>query len=167
MGNPTFFKPLSIRRGDSVVTFLDAGDNHYNPVFDVVEEAELVYPTRHITYLLSLGSGTASTVGENSYRIFVNRPRLPNATLATLRHLAHCCDHVATVFERGHGSLGRKYFRLTPNNPLRDGRIPWEEADDLDAIVAPYIDSVKEQVRVLSSLMMRQRAMNMARGGRS
>ncbi|KAL1729671.1 acyl transferase/acyl hydrolase/lysophospholipase [Schizophyllum commune] len=165
MGNPTFFKPLSVRRGPAAVTFLDAGDHHYNPVFALLEEAEIIYPARHVAYLLSLGAGTASTVGENSSRIFSTHPRLPLPTLAAIRHLAQCCDETAASFERGHGDLGRRYFRLTPDQPLRDGRIPWEGVEDLDAIVTPYVETVQQQVRTLTTLMKNQRALNNARGG--
>ncbi|KAL1705461.1 acyl transferase/acyl hydrolase/lysophospholipase, partial [Schizophyllum commune] len=163
MGNSTFFKPICARRGDSTITLLDAGESHYNPVFDVLEEAELIYPARYIAYYLSLGAGTVSTVGENSSRIFSTQPRLPMPTLTAVRHLAHCCDSTAASFEEHHRDLGRKYVRVTPNQPLRDGRIPWEEAEDLDALVTPYLDTVQQQVRTLTVLMHNQIT---ARGGR-
>ncbi|KAL1760239.1 acyl transferase/acyl hydrolase/lysophospholipase [Schizophyllum commune] len=166
MGNPTFFKPLMVGRGPATVTFLDAGDHHCNPVSDLLDEASLVYPTRHVAYLLSLGPGTASTVGENSSRIFSTHPRLPLPTLAAIRHLAQCCDEIAASVERGHGDLGRRYFRLTPNKPMRDGRIPWEGVEDLDALVTPYFETVQQQVRILTTLMRNQRSSNDVRGGR-
>ncbi|KAI5836290.1 FabD/lysophospholipase-like protein [Schizophyllum commune Tattone D] len=167
MGHPAFFKPLSAQRGNSTVTFLDAGDEHRNPVFDLLDEADLIYPARHIAYYLSLGAGTASTVGENSSRLFANRPRLPTPTLTALRHIADCCDARAASFEAKHEQLRTKYYRLTPSQPLRDGRIPWEEMEDLDAIVTPYFASVKDQVRILAGLMKHQKALIMARGGRN
>ncbi|KAI5900622.1 FabD/lysophospholipase-like protein [Schizophyllum commune H4-8] len=158
MGQALFFKPLSIGKGDASITYLDAGYDHYNPVFDILEETRLLYPSRHMAYCLSLGAGKANTVGENGPRRFINQPRLPPATLVALRHLAERCDTIASAFEAQHGAeFDDKYFRLTPAHPSYDGRIRWEQVDPLEAFVAPYVESVYNQIETVAIAMMEER----------
>ncbi|KAL1714397.1 acyl transferase/acyl hydrolase/lysophospholipase [Schizophyllum commune] len=157
MGHPEFFKPVSISRGATSVSFVDAGSDHYNPVFDLLEEVQALCPARHIAYYLSLGAGTADTIGDNPSRWLVNRSRLPPPLLAKLRQLADRCEDVAAAFEREHGNMDGKYFRLSPSLPVYDGRIRWEEEEELDGIVSPYFASIKDRVQTLEVLMVDER----------
>ncbi|KAL1761367.1 acyl transferase/acyl hydrolase/lysophospholipase [Schizophyllum commune] len=157
MGHPAFFKPVSVPIGDTVVTFVDAGDDHYNPVNDLLEEVEVLYPSRYIAYFLSLGAGTAETVGDNPSRWLAHQSRLPPPLLTKLRRLADRCEDTASSFEREHGDLDGKYFRLSPSHPTYDGKIRWEEEGALDGIVSPYFAAIQDQIRTLVMLMMDER----------
>lgn len=158
MGQSKFFKPLSTGKGNASITYLDAGDDHYNPVFDILEETQSLYPSGHMAYCLSLGAGKANTVGENGPRWSLSQPRLPSATLATLRHLAERCDTIASAFEAQHGAeFDDKYFRLTPAHPSYDGKIPWEQVDPLEVFVGPYVKSVYDQIESVAIAMMEER----------
>ncbi|TRM59208.1 hypothetical protein BD626DRAFT_156903 [Schizophyllum amplum] len=159
MGHPIFFKPLSVMNETSSTTLLDAGDDHYNPVFDVYEEAELLYPSRHIGYLLSVGAGTAATVGVNPSRRFANKPRLPLSAISALGHLADRCDLIASSFQAQHADLHRRFFRFTPTDPSLDGSIRWEDVEALEEFVAPYLLAVDKQVQMLVSTMRNQTAL--------
>ncbi|KAL1731277.1 acyl transferase/acyl hydrolase/lysophospholipase [Schizophyllum commune] len=164
MGHPALFKPLSSTKGSSHKTFLDAGDDHYNPAFDVMQELEAIYPTRHLAYYLSIGAGTTQTVGENPQRRFVNQPRLPSSILRTVRTLAERCDAIASDFQREHRDLEGKYFRMTPSHVPSDGKIRWEEAEALEELVGPYFANIQDQVRILVVDMMHQTDMIKSRG---
>ncbi|KAL1660985.1 acyl transferase/acyl hydrolase/lysophospholipase [Schizophyllum commune] len=158
MGHTIFFKPLSTLEGGIAVTYRDAGDDHYNPLFDILEEAKTLYPTRHIAYCLSLGAGTANTVGENAARRFINQPRLPLTVLTMLRHLADRCDDIAASFEAQHSShIDGIYVRLTPTDRSPDGRIRWEQVDALDDFVSSYLTSAHQTVRHLINAMTNER----------
>lgn len=160
MGHSMFFKPLLVTRENSSVTLLDAGDDHYNPIFDLHEEAESLYPSQHIAYLLSLGAGMSNTVGANPTRRFANKPRLPEPALSTLRHLADRCDLIASSFHTQHAaSLHRRFFRLTPTDSSYDGSIRWEQEDALEDFVAPYLASVNKQVQMLVIAMRTETAL--------
>ncbi|KAL1691553.1 acyl transferase/acyl hydrolase/lysophospholipase [Schizophyllum commune] len=158
MGNPTFFKPLSMQNGDSRSTFLDAGDDHCNPVYDVLEEARCFYPAQDIAYLLSLGPGTAPTVGENAPRRFIYQMRLPGVYLPILRHLADRCDHIASRFREEHGDLEGKYCRLTPSRLSPDGRILPDQEKVLEESISQYLAGVYEQVSTFVLAMTNERA---------
>lgn len=157
MGNPTFFKPPAVSRSKSPTTLLDAGDDHCNPVFDLYEESQFLYPSRHFAYLLSLGPGTADTVGVNPSRAFVNQPRLPSLTLSALRRLADNCDRIATSFREQHsGEFDGNYFRMTPAPSSYDGKLRWEEPEALQEFIAPYFASIYQQVCILVVAMMNE-----------
>lgn len=158
MSNPAFFKPLSVQNGRSSVTLLDAGDQHYNPVFDLYEEALFFYPTREVAYFLSLGPGKADTVGVNPPRRFVNQPRLPPSVISTLRRLADCCDHTASAFQAENGDFDNKYFRLSPAFPSYDEKIRWEQEEVLEELISPYLTAVYELIMALVLAMMNERA---------
>ncbi|KAL1672481.1 acyl transferase/acyl hydrolase/lysophospholipase, partial [Schizophyllum commune] len=167
MGHSMFFKPVSVTKGNTSVSFVDAGSDHYNPVFELLAEVELLHPSRHIAYCLSLGSGTAGTVGDNPSRWFANRSRLPPPLLNKLRHLAERCEYIASSFEREHGSLEGRYFRLSPSLSVYDGKIRWEEEEALDEIVTPYIATVQDQIQTLEVLMLDERELITARSCRT
>ncbi|KAL1691385.1 acyl transferase/acyl hydrolase/lysophospholipase [Schizophyllum commune] len=164
MGHPALFKPLSSTKGNSHRILLDAGNDHYNPAFDILQEAETIYPTRHLAYFLSLGAGTTQTIGENPARRFVNQPRLPSPILRNIRALAERCDAIATAFKRDHKDLEGKYFRMTPSNAPSDSRIRWEEVEALEEMVGPYFADVQDQVRILVAAMMHETGMVKSRG---
>ncbi|KAL1668222.1 acyl transferase/acyl hydrolase/lysophospholipase [Schizophyllum commune] len=145
MGNATFFKPLEVQQGGSYAKFLDAGDDHYNPVFDLYQEAQILYPARDVAYLLSLGPGDAATVGENPPRRFVSQMRLPPAHLSMLRHLADRCDCIAVAFQSEYGTFDDKYCRLSPSLPVYDRRVLPDKVDALEELVSPYCTNVADK----------------------
>lgn len=160
MGNPTFFKPMSVSNGVNSSTLLDAGDDYYNPVFALFDEALSIYPSRHIGYLLSIGPGTAVTVGENPSHWFANRPKLPPSVISALCHLADCCDRTASAFEKQHGQYcDERYFRLTPSRPAPDGRILWEQEEELKEFIAPYLATIRGQLEFLVVAIMNEQAL--------
>ncbi|KAL1742845.1 acyl transferase/acyl hydrolase/lysophospholipase, partial [Schizophyllum fasciatum] len=145
MGNPTFFKPWSVLEGEKHATYLDAGDDHCNPVFALYEEAKVLYPDQDVAYLLSLGPGTADTVGDNPPRIFVNQIRLPSTFLTALRHLADRCDHIASEFQAKYGNFDGRYCRLTPLPLTNDRRILPEQEEILEDLVWQHLTSVPDR----------------------
>ena len=55
---PTFFKRIIID-GEP---YVDGGMGCNNPVQQVLQEAELVFPDRHVTCIISIGTGQAQTL---------------------------------------------------------------------------------------------------------
>ena len=158
MSNPTFFKPLELRKGESYATFLDAGDDNYNPIFDLYDEARALYPTRDVAYMLSLGPGDAATVGENPPRRFLNQMRLPPAHLATLRHLADRCDRIADAFHAAYGTFDDKYCRITLSRPEDDRRILPDEVEVLEELLSPYLAGLADKLTTFVMAMTNERA---------
>ncbi|TRM59210.1 acyl transferase/acyl hydrolase/lysophospholipase [Schizophyllum amplum] len=159
MGHSVFFKPLSVTKENSSTTLLDAGDDHYNPVVDLYEEAESLYPSRRIAYFLSLGAGKSNTVGCNPSRRFANKPRLPEPALAALRHLADRCDSIASAFQAQHADLHRIFVRLTPTDDSYDGSIRWENVESLEDFILPYLLVVDKQLQMLVIAMRTETAL--------
>lgn len=164
MGNPVFFKPMSVQKGESFATFLDAGDDHYNPVFDLFDEAQTLYPSRHIAYFLSIGPGNTETVGDNPSNRFANHPRLPVPVVSALQRLATCCDRTAAAFQEEHaGDCDGKYFRLSPSHPSHDGKMRWEQEEELKEFIAPYIAGIRDRLRFLIVAMKNEKKLSSPR----
>jgi len=58
---PTFFKGIDIGGPGSKERFIDGGVGRNNPIMQVFEEAELVFPNGHVACAISIGTGQAKT----------------------------------------------------------------------------------------------------------
>ncbi|KAI5899437.1 FabD/lysophospholipase-like protein [Schizophyllum commune H4-8] len=155
MGHSAFFKPLSIHRGEHQITLLDAGDDGYNPVFNIYEEAIFLWPSRELGYLLSIGPGKADTLGGTPLRKYANYLWVSPTSQSYLQHITNCCDRTAAAFEAEWGEdLGDgKYCRLTPSNPPDDKKIRPEKEDPLLELIMPYLGSMYGQLYATVSEM--------------
>ncbi|KAL1761375.1 acyl transferase/acyl hydrolase/lysophospholipase, partial [Schizophyllum commune] len=160
MGNPVFFQPATITRTDgSTMALLDAGPDHCNPSFDLLEEAYALYPSRNIAYILSLGAGRANTIDAKPWRGLLQPPRLPSSCLTTMQDLARRCDAIAEAFTSRNPELQAVYFRFSHDKGSVDGKMAqWEQLEVLKGILRPYVDSVDEQSFSLVRKMMHERS---------
>ncbi|KAL1707201.1 acyl transferase/acyl hydrolase/lysophospholipase [Schizophyllum commune] len=159
MGNPVFFEPLTISYNGTQATFLDAGDDRYNPVFDLYEEAISLYPSQHVAYILSLGAGKPTTI-DLTPPGFLHQPRLPATCLSTMQHLAARCDAIADAFLRENPELQHVYYRLTHDQGSVDGKMAqWEQIAVLKEFLRPYILAVDEQAYGLARKMVHERGL--------
>ena len=55
---PTFFERIVINEEQ----FIDGGMGGNNPIHQVLQEAELMFPDRHIACIVSIGTGQAETI---------------------------------------------------------------------------------------------------------
>ncbi|KAL1672489.1 acyl transferase/acyl hydrolase/lysophospholipase, partial [Schizophyllum commune] len=159
MGNTVFFKPITITsESGAVSTLLDAGDAHCNPVFDLLEEARSLYPSRRISYLLSIGAGRASTIDSSPSRGFLHQPRLGLSCLAAMQHLANCCDAIALAFQQQNPELERSYFRFNLDQGVSDGKMnQWEQPEVLKEWTRPYCVAVQKPLWTVVTSMMHER----------
>ncbi|KAL1695116.1 acyl transferase/acyl hydrolase/lysophospholipase [Schizophyllum commune] len=164
MGNPAFFGPptLSNELGIST-TFTDAGDDRYNPAFDLYEEAQSLFPSRNVAYFVSLGAGRADTIDATPPRGLMHQPRLPLTCLTVMAHLAARCDAIAEQFLREHPGLEKVYYRFTHDQGSVDGKMAqWEQVDTLKEFLKPYFISVDKVAWALESKMMGERKAELA-----
>ncbi|TRM59214.1 acyl transferase/acyl hydrolase/lysophospholipase [Schizophyllum amplum] len=134
MGNAVYFTPLSISNDNgTTTTFLDAGDDHYNPVYDLYDEAMSLFPSRDVAYLVSYGAGQASTIDVTPSRSLFHKPRLPPVGILEMHHLAERCDATSDAFIRNNLELQRAYYRFTHDHGF--GRITSARCDQIQALV--------------------------------
>ncbi|KAI5830314.1 FabD/lysophospholipase-like protein [Schizophyllum commune Tattone D] len=167
MGNPVFFEPLSITYDNgNQSTFLDAGEDRYNPVFDLYEEALSLFPSRDVAYVVSLGAGKADTINMTPPG-FLHQPRLPSACLTAMQHLATRCDAISDAFQRENPELDSVYFRFTHDRGSVNGKMAlWEQVAVLKEFLRPYIIAVDEQAFTLVRKMMHERNLLLSGAGR-
>ncbi|KAL1742851.1 acyl transferase/acyl hydrolase/lysophospholipase, partial [Schizophyllum fasciatum] len=167
MGNPVFFQPLTITHDGGILgTFLDAGDDHYNPIFDLYEEAMFLFPSRDVAYIVSLGAGTPSTL-DMSPPGFLHQPRLPESFMSTMQHLASRCDAISGAFKRDNPELGRIYYRFTHDQGSVDGKMArWEQVSTLRESLRSYIVAEDAQAYGLSRTIAHERDLAIAAASR-
>ncbi|TRM66914.1 acyl transferase/acyl hydrolase/lysophospholipase [Schizophyllum amplum] len=138
LGHPKFFKPLVISENK---TYIDAGDDHYNPVFDIFEEALTLYPSHRFAYFLSLGLEISNT-GKPPTGWFSATP-IPLPFLDAHRHIADNCKRIATEFEEENGSeCDGNYFRIAiPDQPSFRGFVQPEQEERVKKFTDPFSKS--------------------------
>ncbi|KAL1734824.1 acyl transferase/acyl hydrolase/lysophospholipase, partial [Schizophyllum commune] len=164
MGNPAFFTPPTLSTGNNASsTFMDAGDNRYNPSFDLYEEALSLSPSREVAYFLSLGAGRPSTIDLTPPRGIMHQPRLPPSCMAAMHHLATRCDALAESFLRENDELEPHYYRFNHDQGSLDGKMAqWEQVGILKEFLKPYSLSVDNVTWALEAKMMDQREYELA-----
>ncbi|KAI4524514.1 FabD/lysophospholipase-like protein [Schizophyllum commune Loenen D] len=164
MGNPLFFVPPTITDGNGASSiFLDAGDNRYNPVYDLYEEAQSLFPSRHVAYIVNLGAGRAGTIDATPPRGIMHQPRLPLTCMAAMHRMADRCDAISESFLRENQELGPVYYRFTHDQGCVDGKMAqWEQVDTLKEFLRPYFVSVDKLAWALETKMMEEREAELA-----
>lgn len=105
---PLFFEPTTLMSG---ATLVDGGLRHNNPIKEVLNEAEYLYPNAGYKTVLSIGTGLIDAHG-----LAVSQPKY-HAVIKTCIDLSHNANNEAQKFVREkQGSELREngtYFRLT------------------------------------------------------
>ncbi|KAL1721871.1 acyl transferase/acyl hydrolase/lysophospholipase [Schizophyllum commune] len=159
MGNPVFFDPPVLTRGDGTSSiFLNAGDGSCNPVFELLDEARTLFPSRDVAYFVSLGAGRANTIDTSPPRGIMHQPRLPSTCIAAMHDLAVRCDAITEAFLRHNAGLGPAYYRFTHDQGCVDGKMAqWEQVAVLKEFLKPYSVSVDKEALQLETKIMAAR----------
>ncbi|KAL1734813.1 acyl transferase/acyl hydrolase/lysophospholipase [Schizophyllum commune] len=159
MGNPVFFDPPTLSRGDGTFsTFLNAGDSRSNPVFELLDEARALFPSRDVAYFVSLGAGRANTIDTSPPRGIMHQPRLPSTCIAAMHNLAVRCDAITEAFVQENAGLSPVYYRFTHDQGCVDGKMAqWEQVAVLKEFLKPYSVSVDKQALELEGKIMAAR----------
>ena len=131
---PAFFKRIVID-GEP---YVDGGMGCNNPVQQVLQEAELVFPERHVACIISIGTGQARTI--SIPRISWFQRVLPLNVLEAMRKMATDCEATAQVAARRFERTPGIYFRFNVEQGLQEvGLEQWERLDEVRAHTGQYI----------------------------
>ena len=131
---PTFFKRIVIH-GEP---YVDGGMGCNNPVQQVLQEAELVFPDRHVACVVSIGTGQARTIGIPKPGLF--QRVLPLQVVDAMRKIATDCEASAQVAARRFERTPGVYFRFNVEQGLQEvGLEQWEKLDKVRAHTGQYI----------------------------
>ena len=131
--SPNFFKRIVID-GEP---YVDGGMGCNNPVQQVLQEAELVFPDRHVACIISIGAGQARTLSIPKLGWF--QRVLPLQVVEAIRKIATDCEESAQVVARRFERTPGIYFRFNVEQGLQEiGLEQWERLDGVRAHTGQY-----------------------------
>ena len=155
---PTFF-PHIVIDGEP---FVDGGMGCNNPVQQVLQEAELVFPDRHVACIVSIGTGQAQMIG-------IPKPGRDVQVVEALRKMATDCEASAQVAARRFERTPGVYFRFNVEQGFQDVQLEqWERLDEVRAHTGQYIRMADVDPRLdaaVASICGRQRAVPTVHAG--
>uniref|UniRef100_D8QBE3 PNPLA domain-containing protein n=1 Tax=Schizophyllum commune (strain H4-8 / FGSC 9210) TaxID=578458 RepID=D8QBE3_SCHCM len=159
MGNPIFFDPPTLSDiNGTPSTYLNAGDARCNPSFDLLDEARSLFPSRQVTYFVSLGAGRANTIDPSPPRGIMHQPRLPSTCMTAMLELAVRCDAISEAFIQENSVLASAYYRFTHDQGCVDGKMAqWEQVAVLKEFLKPYSLAVDKRALELETKIISAR----------
>ena len=131
---PLFFKKISLGAGGA--TFVDGAVRRNNPIYELVREAERLYPSRKIGCIVSVGTGWAKQTSIHGSK---------------LHKIADACVQIALdaqgkaedfVKDRRGKELRKegRYFRFNVEQGMQDVEIEeWKKMEVMDAMATKYL----------------------------
>ena len=137
---PLFFEPIKIQllKEGSSTTFIDGGLRANNPVLEVLNEVEHIWPGRSIGCLLSIGTGVALPQG------FKPDKNSLHEVLERLAKVATDADDKARQFHESKQGRELKrtgnYFRFSvPHGISKDDMEKFERMPYMEAMTGSYV----------------------------
>jgi len=145
---PTFFERIVIDEEP----FIDGGMGRNNPINQVLEEAELMFPDRNIACIVSLGTGQAETIS-------IPKPDwlqrvIPLHVVNAMRKIATDCEESAEAAARRFEHTPGTYFRFNVDQGLQDVRLEqWDKLDEVRAHTGQYIRKMDVNPRLKAAVV--------------
>jgi predicted acylesterase/phospholipase RssA len=135
---PTFFKRIEIGDPGSSKPYIDGGMGCNNPITQVLDEAELVFSTRKVACIVSVGTGKAETIAIPKPTWF--QQVLPLDVVGALRGIATDCEHSAQEVARRFQGMPNVYFRFNVEQGMQTiGLGQWEQLDGVATHTDQYM----------------------------
>jgi len=145
---PTFFERIVINEEP----FIDGGMGGNNPIHQVLQEAELMFPDRHIACIVSIGTGQAETIS-------IPKPdwiqrAIPLDVIDAMRKIATDCEASAQDAARRFEHASGIYFRFNVDQGLQDvGLEQWDKLNEVRAHTGQYIQMVDVNPRLKAAVV--------------
>jgi len=132
--DPNFFERIDID-GES---FVDGGIGRNNPIKQVLQETELMFADRHISCIISIGTGQAETISIPKPRWF--QSVVPLYVVDAIRSICADCEESAQEATRRFEHIPGVYFRFNVEQGLQKvGLEEWRRLDEVRAHTRQYI----------------------------
>jgi hypothetical protein len=143
---PTFFERIEIGDAGTSQPYVDGGMVCNNPIVQVLEEAELVFPTRRVACIISIGAGQAHTLAiPRPGWLEQILPVLPLDLVKAVRGIAMDCEQKAQEVARRFQGLPDFYFRFNVEQGMQSiGLAQWESLGE----VATHTDQYMRMVEI-------------------
>ena len=115
---PTFFKGIDIGGPAWKEPFIDGAFGRNNPIGQVFEEAELVFPSGRVACAICIGTGQAQTIAIPKPGLF--QRILPSDVVNAIVKIATHCERTAEETERRFKPSPNIYFRLNVEQGMQN-----------------------------------------------
>jgi hypothetical protein len=147
-----FFKHIKI--GEPAQPYVDGGMGRNNPIAQVLEEAELVFPGERVACVISLGTGQARTIAIPKRGWLQVLP-----LIRALRGIATDCERSAQEVAQHFRGKPNIYFRFNVEQGMQSvGPAQWKRLDE----VAAHSDQYMRLVQVDQQLEVAVGALTLA-----
>ncbi|KAJ7262822.1 FabD/lysophospholipase-like protein [Mycena rebaudengoi] len=144
---PTFFKRIEIGAVPRAEAFIDGGLGRNNPTAMVLEEAQILFPTRRLACVLSIGTGQVKAAA-------IPRPSLvqrvvPLDVIDAMEKLATDCEETHQDMLKRFRAQPGVYFRFNVEQGMQTIKLgEWERLAEVSAHTRQYIkeEGVKQRL---------------------
>ena len=136
---PTFFKHIKIGNKQP---FIDGGLGYNNPSKLVLDEAKVVFPSRQIGCLVSVGTGQAEIISIKKSGFL--QQLVPIDVMEALKAISTDCEGTHEQMLLLFANLPTIYFRLNVEQGMQGIRLSeWEKLANVEAHTAVYMKKKK------------------------
>ena len=137
---PTYFNRISIGAPGEEEEFLDAGIGYNNPVKQILDEANRIFPkTRRIGCIVSIGTGQASVIKFDKPSLMGKM--VPLELINALKNLATDSDRVAEEMHKRFLDSGNVYFRFNVDRGLEGISLEeWAKLGEVSTYTTNYLE---------------------------
>ena len=134
---PTFFKRIEIGELGISKPYVDGGMGCNNPIIQVLEEAHLIFPSRKVACIISIGTGQAQTIIiPKSGRL---RQVLPLDVVSAIKGIATDCERSAQDVAQRFQGIPNVYFRFNVEQGMqRIGLAEWDRLREVATHTRQY-----------------------------
>ena len=156
---PTFFKQIVIGTLGSSQPYVDGGLGCNNPVMQVLEEAILMFPSRYLSCIISIGTGQAQTIQIPPSTWL--QQMLPFDVVTAMQGIATDCERNAQDMMRRFQNTQNFYFRFNVEQGLQEVRLDqWERLDEVTAHTGQYMALVEVDQKLGAAVIAVQEKLN-------
>ncbi|KAG9119578.1 hypothetical protein FRC07_005340, partial [Ceratobasidium sp. 392] len=145
--HPELFKSVELGEPPVQESFVDGGLGCSNPVEQLLAEAKLIFPGRHISSIVSIGAGHTRTIQIPKSGLL--KSTLPLNALIAAKHIATDCERAAQEIARRFQNVPNVYFRFNVDQGLQGvGQSEWERLGEVMAHARAYLRLVETSGRL-------------------
>jgi len=149
---PTIFKRVLIGPAARPEPFIDGGVGRNNPIVQVLEEAELMFPDRKIACVISIGTGKLGTIDVPNPGFF-ERNVVPVGVIQAMVAMATDCEETAQQMEKKFRHPPKTYFRFNVEQGLQKvGLGDWDRMGEVAAHTRNYMNTLEVDQRLATAV---------------
>lgn len=141
MAHPDLFKSIDIRDNQNSLiplSFVGGELGCSNPINEVLREVKDIYPSRHVSCILSVGAGHTRTIHVPD--LSLPQRVLSTPAIITMKNMATDCERVAEDMSKRFKGIPGFYFRFNVDQGMQNvGVDEWEKRSELAGHTKAYM----------------------------